>query len=144
LLGDEDNQTYNLEVDLNDVEVQFPEEKHNGLIQVNENLGVKMKFPTAEISDYIKNLKTMAEVENEMLMQCIECVYDEEDTYPWNKEPEKEKEQFLESLPVDVYNKMQEFFNTSPYIEHVVKYNNSEGKEKKVVFRSLDDFFILD
>lgn len=140
----DDGQTYNLEVDLNDVEVQFPEEKHNGLIQVNENLGVKMKFPTAEISDYIKNLKTMAEVENEMLMQCIECVYDEENTYPWSKESQKEKEQFLESLPVDAYNKMQEFFNTSPYIEHVVKYNNSEEKEKKVVFRSLDDFFILD
>lgn len=140
----DDGTKYDLEVDLNDVEVQFPKEKHDGLIKVNENLGVKMKFPTAEISDYIKNLKTLSEVEHTMIMQCIECVYDEENTYPWDKESKKEKEAFLDSLPIDVYNKMQEFFDTAPFIEHEVKYTNKEDKEKKVVFRSLDDFFILD
>lgn len=140
----DDGNTYDLQVDLYDVEVNFPKEKHDGLIQISENLGVKMKFPTAEISDHIKNLKTLSEVEHEMIMQCIECVYDEENTYPWDKESKKEKEAFLDSLPVDAYNKMQEFFDTAPFIEHEVKYNNKEGKEKKVVFRSLDDFFILD
>jgi len=140
----DDGETYNLEVDLNEVKVTFPEKKHDGLIKINDNLGVKMKFPTAEISDHIKNLKTLSEVESQMIMQCIECVYDEEDTYPWSQESQKEKEEFLDSLPVDAYNKMQEFFETSPYIEHVVTYKNSQDKDKKVVFRSLDDFFILD
>jgi hypothetical protein len=30
-----------------------------------------------------------------------------------------------------------------PKIEHVVEYENSNGKKKKAVFRNLNDFFML-
>jgi len=140
----DDGTTYDLELDLNDVEVEFPEKQHDGLVKINDKIGVKLVFPNAEIADHIKDLKNMTEVAHEMIMQCIEYVFDEEDTYPWEKESKKDKQEFLDSLTVDVYDQMQQFFETSPKIEHTVTYNNSQGKEKKVIFRNLDDFFTLD
>lgn len=139
----DDNITYDLELDLNDVEVQFPKKQHDGIIKISEQIGAKLKFPSAEIADHIKDLKNMTEVAHEMIMQCIEYIFDEENTYPWEKESKKDRQEFLDSLSVDVYNQMQEFFEASPKIEHIVTYNNSTGKEKKVVFRNLDDFFTL-
>lgn len=140
----DDGDVYKLELDLHDVEVQFPEKKHDGIIKINENIGVKMVFPSAEISDHIKNLTSITDITNEMIIRCIEYIFDEDDTFPWAKESRKEQEEFINNLPVDAYNQMQEFFDSSPYIEHTVTYQNRNGDEKKVVFRSLDDFFILD
>lgn len=140
----DDGITYDLELDLNEVEVQFPEKQHDGIVKISETIGAKLKYPSAEISDHIKDLKSITDVAHEMIMQCIEYIFDEEDTYPWDKESKKDKQEFLDSLPIETYNQMQEFFESSPKIEHTVTYKNKEDKEKKVVFRNLDDFFTLD
>lgn len=140
----DDGITYDLELDLNEVEVQFPEKPHDGIIKISETIGAKLKYPSAEISDHIKDLKSMTDVAHEMIMQCIEYIFDEEDTYPWDKESKKDKQEFLDMLPIETYNQMQEFFESSPKIEHTVTYKNANDKDKKVVFRNLDDFFTLD
>lgn len=139
----DDNITYDLMLDLNEVKVQFPEKQHDGIVKISETVGAKLKFPNAEISDHIKDLSNMTDVAHEMIMQCIDYIFDEENTYPWDKESKKDRVEFLDSLSIEVYNQMQEFFDESPKIEHIVTYTNSEGKEKKVVFRNLDDFFTL-
>lgn len=138
----DDSQVYNLEVDLNDVEVIFPK-NHSNKIMISDTIGVVMSYPTPALSEKIKNMSTATDIIYETILNCIEYVFDEEDTYPWIQEPAAEKQLFLESIPIDVYQKFNVFFNTAPKIEHVVKYVNSEGTEKKVVFRNINDFFML-
>lgn len=140
----DDGKVYELEVDLNEIVVQYPEEKHDGIIKINDTVGIKMCYPYADIDEHIKDLETISEVLNTMVMECIEYVFDEENTYSWSNETDKEKNEFLDSLSVEVYAKMEEFLNTSPFIEHIVTYTNSEGTEKKIAFRNLNDFFTLD
>ena len=139
----DDGQVYDLELDLNDVEVQMPETQHDGIIKIGETLGLKLKYPSAKISNAIGKAETMTAVTHEMILQSIEYVFDEDNTYPWDKESRKEQEEFVGTLPVHVYEEIGKFFDESPKIEHVVTYVNSEEKEKRVVFRNIDDFFTL-
>lgn len=137
-----DGKTYDLSVDLDEVQVVFPE-GHDNKVQISDKIGLVMKHPTPEISDKIANLETVAEITYQTMMSCIDYVYDEEETYPWAQSSDKERKEFLDNLPIEAYNKIQKFFETVPKIEHIVTYENSEGVEKKVVFRNLEDFFTL-
>jgi len=139
----DDNEIYDLELDLNDVEVQFPEKQHDGVVKISDEIGVKLSYPSAELADGIKKAKTMTDVAHQMIMYSVDYVFDADNTYPWDKESKKDKLDFIESLPVSAYEKIQAFFDDSPKIEHIITYKNSEDKEKKVVFRNLDDFFTL-
>lgn len=135
-----DGKTYNLEINLDEVEVKFPEENDNK-IMVGENLGVILRYPTPEIEDILNETNTDTDVIFTTMNHCIEQVFDDENVYQWSENSKKEKEEFIESLPIEAYNKIQKFFQQMPTLEHVVTYENSEGKTKKVIFRSLDDFF---
>lgn len=141
---EDDGEAYDIEVNLDEVEVQFPKEKHDGVIQIDDTYGVKMKYPSASISDSLSELETINDVMNQMVLECVECIFDKENTYPWDKETKEEKIKFIDSLPVDAYTRIEEFFDTAPFIEHVVTYKNSKGEEKKIAFRTLNDFFTLD
>lgn len=140
---DSDDQiTYDLELDLNDVKVEFPE-GHEDKVMIDENVGIVLKHPTPKIAEKLEEAETVADIIYETIMNCVHCAFDEERVYDWKTSTEEEKVEFLDMLPVQTYNKIQKFFETSPKIEHVVNYVNSQGKEKKVVFRNLDDFFML-
>jgi len=135
-----DKKTYDLEVDLDEVEVKFPENSDKK-IMVSDSVGIVMKYLTAEISDEIDEESTDTEIIFRTMNHSIESVFDEENVYPWSDYKTKDREEFINSLSIEVYNKIQKFLDTMPSLEHVVTYTNSEGVEKKVVFRSLDDFF---
>ena len=139
----DDGQIYDLQLDLNEVEVQMPEKEHDGVVKVSDEIGIKLTYPSAKLADKIKKAETMTEVTHEMILNSIEYVFDADNTYPWEKESRQDKVDFIESLPVDAFAEIEEYFNSLPVIEHVVTYENSEGKEKRVVFRNLDDFFTL-
>lgn len=140
---DSDDQiTYDLEVDLNEVEVQMPE-NHDRKIMINDDVGIILRYPTPDIIDRITNLESLVEVTYETIVFCIEAIFDENNVYSWAMTSEQEQKEFVDSLSLSAYKKIQEFFVSSPKIEHIVRYENSLGKQKKVVFRNLDDFFTL-
>lgn len=137
-----DGITYDLELNLDEVEVKFPE-NHDRKIMVSEDIGMTLKYPTPEISTKLAKLKTVADITYETINHCIDVVFDSEDTYSWKTTSKKERDEFLDNLPIETYNDIQKFFETSPKIEHIINYTNSKDEEKRVVFRDLDDFFQL-
>jgi len=144
VVDSDDGIEYDLEVDLNEEEIKFPDEDITKNIMLDENTGLVMKCPTPKISDKISNLTSLSDITYELVKECIDYVFDEEDTYAWTSEPKEVQDDFLEALPVESYAKIAKFFQNLPKIEHAVFYTNSEGKEKKTVFRNLNDFFMLD
>jgi len=135
-----DGKTYDLELNLEDVEVTFPKETDNK-VMITDNLGFTLKYPTPEIEDKLENKTTDTEIVFATLDSCIDVVFDEDNVYTWAEYSNKDKEEFINSLPIEAYNKAQEFFESMPALEHTVKYTNSLDEEKRVVFRSLEDFF---
>ena len=136
-----DGKTYDLEVNLDEVKVKFPKDAIDNKIKINENLGICLRYPTPEIEDLLNEKLTTTEIIFETLNFCIDYVYDEDNVYQWKDYSIKEKEEFIDSLPIETYNNVQKFFEEIPSLYHEVTYENSEGVTKKVVFRSLEDFF---
>jgi len=104
---------------------------------------MKLFHPNAGISESLKKMNDPKDVAMQLIVNCIECVFDEENVYPWKSSTNKEKEDFIDSLNHATFEAIQKFFDASPKIEHVVTYKNSLNVEKKVYFRNLDDFFTL-
>jgi hypothetical protein len=137
-----DGQEYELEVNLDEVQVVTNEE-HTKKIVVNDQIGIVMKYPMPEIAERIMEMTSFTNIAYETIMSSIDYVYDEENVYPWNENSKEQKEMFLDSLDTKTYDKLTDFFATMPKIEHIVSYTNSKGEEKKVIFRNLEDFFTL-
>lgn len=138
----DDGITYDLELDLNDVEVKMPNGLSNKIME-NDEIGLVLNYPTASVTDALAESESLTEAIYQLILNCVDYVFDSEDVYPWKECSQEEKEAFLDTLSTSTFAKIQEFFEYTPKIEHVVTYKNSEGKEKRVVFRDLNDFFTL-
>jgi len=137
-----DELEYAFELNLDEVKIQY-DENHTKKIQVNEQIGIMMKYPSPAIADSIMDMTSFTDITFKTIIDCIDYVYDEEDVYPWSESSMKEKEEFLDTLDTKTFEKITNFFATMPKIEHIIEYTNSKDEQKKVIFRNLDDFFTL-
>jgi hypothetical protein len=120
-------------INLEEVKVVF-QENHSKKFMITDKIGVVMSYPSLNIAmsddkeDYFKRI-----------VECIESVYDDENVY--DEFTVAEMEEFLLSLPNKSLEKILEFFNTMPKLEHKITIKNSKGEEKEIVLRGLSDFF---
>ena len=138
----DDEKRYEVEVDLDSIEVQETP-GHTNKIDLGNGLGVVMKYPRADLSSSLKNLDGELDIFFEVLKGCMETIYDENTTYNVAEYESEELDEFVQSLDVGAFQKIQEFFATMPKIYYEVKYTNSLGKEKVIPLTNLNDFFML-
>jgi hypothetical protein len=67
----EDDKLYDFEVDLNDVEITYPEKKDN-VIRINKNSGLTMVYPSASLYDDKEFLSLEKDYMFELIIKCIE------------------------------------------------------------------------
>ena len=135
-------------------EVNFAEltpqakEGHNTKIVVSEkdNIGIQMKYPTLGLLlDQEKRLKNASdtEVAFDTIINCIEFIYDEENTYNAKDSTREELVEFIESLPTSSMEKIEsEFFDSMPTIKlskEIVC--PSCGHVHKIDLGGIQDFF---
>jgi hypothetical protein len=138
----DDEKRYEVEVDLDQIEIQETP-GHTNKIDLGNGLGLIMKYPRADLSNSVKKLDGELDIFFEVLKGCIESVYDDKQVYNAADYTSEELEEFVQSLDVQAFQKIQEFFATMPKIYYEVKYTNSEGKEKVIPLTNLNDFFML-
>jgi hypothetical protein len=144
VLCQDDGKTYaNVEVDLNEVQVQV-EEGHTNKIELTDEMGVIMKYPT--IDSFNANGITDITTENmlEVIAACIAQIYDKkgEEIYDSKDSTQKELVDFVEQLNTSQFQDMQKFFDTMPSLKHEVTVKNPKTKkESKVTLTGLSDFF---
>lgn len=114
--------------------------KHSTKIEINENLGLIMKYPILDTVDSIdfndeKNIL-------ELIFSCIESIYDSETVYYTKDVSKKELEEFLDSLPTTIIDKIKNFFETMPRVKENVHFKCSKcNYEEEVTVEGLDSFF---
>lgn len=138
----EDDKRYEVEVDLDKIEIK-EDPAHTNKIDLGNGLGLIMSYPSAELSSTIKNMEEEMDIFFEVLKSCIDSVYDEERVYPAKEQSREELDEFVQTLSVQAFQKIQEFFNTMPKLYYEVKYVNSLGNEKVIPLTNLNDFFTL-
>jgi len=145
VLCQDDGKTYaNVEVDLNEVQVQV-EEGHTNKIELTDEMGVIMKYPT--IDSFNANGITDITTENmlEVIAACIAQIYDKkgEEIYDSKDSTQKELVDFVEQLNTSQFQDMQKFFDTMPSLKHEITVKNPKTKkESKVTLTGLNDFFV--
>ena len=121
------------------------DKKHTRDIKVDENLTMRMKYPS--LSEFIQNNFS---TENgigvtesfDMITSCIEQVFNEEESWSASDCTKKELTTFLEQLSSKQFKQIETFFETMPKLSHTLKIKNPEtGVESEVVLEGLSSFF---
>jgi len=126
-------------LNLEDIEVK-KDPNHTNKIMVQDDIGMVLKYPTLEDVKIIEASDKQEDAVFEVLYNCVESIFDDNSVYPeFTKE---ELSDFIDSLPIDSMNKIREFFDTMPVIEHNVVLKNATGDEKTITLKGITSFFI--
>lgn len=140
----DDQEVRDFTVDLNTIEVTFPEKDRRN-ITVDNKVTIRLKYPPASLYDDKKFLDLTGEkVVSELVVRCIERVYENGNVaYDHKTGKMDELVTWVDDLPVEVYDQVKEFLLDLPSIKHIITYTNKNNEERKVVLSTLNDFFFL-
>lgn len=138
----EDNEVYDFKIDLDEVEIQIPENVSKK-IEITDKIGIMMKYPSITLLDSAPEDASPLEMVEYLVRSCIDQVYDEEDVYFVAEQPKEDVDAFIDSLDVETYEKIRSFFNQLPRMYYKLEYKNSLGNDRLIEMTSLRDFFTL-
>jgi len=133
-----DDNDYNMEVNLDEVEVDSSK-SIEPLIQLVENYAVEMKYTGADVLEKLKEEKK--DFEDFILANSLVKIYNGDELIDCANVTEADLLEWVKSLDLISKNKLRTFLNGTPSISYEMKYTNKSGKERKIVLRSLFDFF---
>ena len=124
---------------LADVEI-LRNPKHTTKIQLNDTIGVVMKYPTVDTIIEMGDFNT--ENNLDLIEKCIDYIYDEEKTYPSVETLPGELKIFVENLTHPQLSKIEEFFNTSPKLEYTLTWKCEKcGSDESIILSGMASFF---
>jgi hypothetical protein len=139
----EDGKVYDFDVDLDKVEVVFPE-KLDTNFSITDTMGVIMKYPQASLYSDKEFLQSPAEeILDNLILNCIDKIYDGDTMVDPKSYPKEELKDFVENIDVNTYDKLRKFFNSLPTLQYKITYKNENGNERNIELNSLTDFFTL-
>jgi len=132
-------------INLDEIEVQISKE-HTRDIKLDKDLSLRMKYPS--LTEFIKSNfnvdETSVTVEDtfELISNCIEQIYSEEESWSASEYSKKELLEFLEQLSSKQFKEIEKFFETMPKLSHTITVKNPKtGVESDVVLEGLTAFF---
>ena len=142
---DDEKTQVDVEVDLTKVKVQM-DEKHDARIQLTDDIGLLMCYPTLGTVGYATSAKDDSESNAkalfEMIGNCMYQIWQGEETFDCMDYSQKDKLAFLESLSHTQFEKVQKFFETMPTLKHEVEITNPKTNVKSTITLSgMNDFF---
>ena len=131
-------------IDLDDIQVQKYDD-HENQIKIDENIMMEMAYPS--LDQFIKNNfefdeKNAMAQSFELIAQCIDKIYTEEEVWAAADCTKKEMNEFLESMNSTQFKLIEKFFETMPKLSNTIKVTNPKTKvESEVVLEGLASFF---
>ena len=117
---------------------------HTKDIKLDGSYTLRMKYPS--LNEFIKNNFATGEMNVDdtfdLISQCIEQVYSEEESWTAEDCTKKELSQFLDQLNSSQFKEIEKFFETMPKLSHKVKVTNpNTNVESEIVLEGLQNFF---
>jgi hypothetical protein len=138
----EDQKIYDFEIDLNSIEVKFPENIEKK-IKISDSMGVLMKYPSARLFDDKEYLQSGEDSFFELVLRCVDKIYDGDSIFDVSSYEKKAVEEFLDSLDVNTYQKIINFIENTPKLSYTLNYVNEQGNNRTIELNTLTDFFTL-
>jgi hypothetical protein len=112
------------------------------LIQVNENIGLKLKHQRFEHDTIGDKIPTPHEILS-IIANNVEFIYDEQSSYNAKDIPIQNIIDWIGDLPIEQYNKIENFFDNEPKIVKKLSIKcNKCGFDHSIVVEDIFDFFI--
>jgi hypothetical protein len=143
-IDQEDQKTYEFEVNLEKLELQFPKDISN-IVEVNDKVSILLKYPPAALYSQKEILRDKENLDTKILISCIDKITEGDKMFKmgYGQEGTDEFVEFFDNLPINASNKVKEFANTLPSFEHVIEYTNTKGTKRVIKLTSVTDFFIF-
>lgn len=132
--------THDVVIDIDDIKI-VNYESFNPKIMLGDNLGMVLRLPNLEISQRIDTKKDEATVGIDIIKNCIDYIFDNESIYRLQDYSVEEVEEFIDSLSLDNFNKMENIFKNLPRLEYKTTFKNSKGEDVNIELTRLEDFF---
>ena len=114
-----------MEIDIDSIKVQ-KDKNHTNIVKLDDNLSMKLKYPS--MNEFIENNfdasdTTRSEVSQslDMIISCIDMIYNEEESWSASDSTKKELSEFIEQLNTKQFKDVEKFFTTMPKLSHTVK-----------------------
>jgi len=140
---DDEKTTVDVEVDLTKINIEM-DEKHNPRIDLTDNIGILMSYPSLDIVQEHAVLGTEQPVEQlfKMVAECMYQVWEGEEVQDASDFSWEEKMEFIESLSHLQFEKIQDFFTTMPALKHEIKVTNPNTNVKSTItLQGIQSFF---
>jgi len=117
-------------------------EDHKNKINLTENLGICLKYPTFEM---VKKYEDMDEnqVLTHVLVDCIDYIFDQDQIYYAKDSTREELEEFIDNLQQKDLEKFKDFFDKMPEIKKDVKFKCPKcDYEEDITIKGMQNFFV--
>lgn len=140
---DDEETTVNVKINIDDIKVQSNPE-HSRDIKLDDELTLRMKYPS--LNEFVKNNFANGDVGMdqgfEIIANCIEQVYTEEESWNSSDCTKKELLEFVENLTTSQFSKVEQFFLSMPKLTHKIEVKNpNTGVENEITLEGLASFF---
>lgn len=138
----DDGENYKVQIDLEKVEI-LKDPDHSNKIDIGNGLGIILRYPKADMVDRVGDVTNEVEMYFEVVKYCIEKIFDDDNVYNVDDYTPEDLTEFVTTLDVNTFKKVQRFIETMPRIYYETSYTDKSGVEKKVILQTLNDFFTL-
>jgi hypothetical protein len=139
----DDGEQYKVAINLDEVEIKR-NPSHTNKVSIGDSMGIILKYPDSAVAEENADIgMNEVDIYFNVLKHCLESVYDEENVYDIADYSDAEVDDFIQTLDIDTFKKVQHFLETTPRVYYETSYTNNAGDEKKVVLQNLNDFFML-
>ena len=142
---DDGETTVDTEISIDSIKVKKTK-GHKNIIKLDDKYSMKLKYPSMQqfIDANFDAGEEGSQVSQSlsMLSNCIDMIYDEEESWDASDSSPEELNEFVEQLNTKQFKDVENFFNTMPKLEHKVKVKNPKTEvESEVVLEGLASFF---
>lgn len=136
--------THDVEIDVSKIKIEIPE-SFNPKVMLSDNLGITFKMPTLSMTKDLPSTAqeniNVVDVSFDVIRSSIDYIFDSEEIYNVSDYSENELSDFMESLSVESFAKVETFFKNMPTLKHKVSFKNSKGEDVNIELTRLEDFF---
>jgi hypothetical protein len=134
-----------VEIDIDSIKVQ-KNPKHTNIIKLDDELSMRLKYPAleqfVESNFEFKDGESEVDKSLDMIISCIDMIYNAEDSWSASDVTQKELKDFVEQMNTKQFKQIETFFATMPKLSHsIVVKNPNTGVENKVTLEGLASFF---
>jgi hypothetical protein len=142
LLCPDDNETrVSKTINLEDINVNM-KVGHTNQVEITDSIKMVMRYPTLDDLTEISSEMDKSEDIFKMISRCVWEIHDGEKVFKKVDISEKELEEFIENLTSVQFEKITDFFDTMPKVQHSVEVTNPKTKKKgEVVIEGIQSFF---